>query len=84
MKHELKNTAALEENKLVDHSDCEYCKEDYLFAMKDRYHEFSVGLRTILDCLEMAEKEGAVPKLSDQWWLDVKNRYYQFREHGCI
>ena len=49
--------------------------EDYIFAMKDKYHEFSIGLRTILDCLELAEQEGAVPKLSEEWWIQVQNRY---------
>lgn len=79
----LNNPASLNQNTIEDHSDCEACQEDYIFAMKDKYHEFSIGLRTILDCLELAEQEGAVPKLSEEWWIQVQNRYDQ-QSDGCI
>ena len=49
--------------------------EDYLFMMKDNYHEFSIGLSTILSCLAMAEKEGAVPKIPYEWWSLINRRY---------
>lgn len=59
----LENEAELCNDKIKDHTDCQECGEDYLFMMKDNYHEFSIGLSTILSCLAMAEKEGAVPKI---------------------
>jgi hypothetical protein len=43
--------------------------------MKDNYHEFSIGLSTILSCLAMAEKEGAVPKIPYEWWSLINRRY---------
>jgi hypothetical protein len=41
--------------------------------MKDKQHEFSIGLRTILYCLTIAEKEGYVPKLPADWWELVRH-----------
>ena len=43
--------------------------------MKDNFHEFSIGLKTILSCLAMAEKEGAVPKIPYEWWWLINRRY---------
>lgn len=51
------------------------CDDPILFQMRDRYHEFSLGLFTILDCLKIAEQKGHVPKLPDEWWLSNKIRY---------
>ena len=42
MKKVLNNPASLNQNTIEDHSDCEVCQEDYIFAMKDKYHEFSI------------------------------------------
>lgn len=69
------NTAALAKKKIIDHSDCEECLEDYVFAMKDAHHEFSLPLSTILACLAFAEDQGAVPKLPDDWWISIACRY---------
>ncbi len=71
----LQTKAALEKKEMLDHSACEECMEDYVFAMKDKHHEFSIGLTTILECLSLAEKEGAVPKLPNDWWIEVENRF---------
>jgi len=49
--------------------DC--CDELLVFALKDKHHEFSLGLSTVLKCLSIAEKEGYVPKLPYEWWVDV-------------
>lgn len=70
----LENEAVLTDNTIRENS-CLNCNEDYLFLMKDNYHEFSIGLRTILSALAFAEKEGAVPKLPEDWWSEIKTRY---------
>ncbi len=54
---------------------CDNCFEEYLFALKDNTHEFSIGLISILQCLAFAENEGAVPELPSEWWLEVKNHF---------
>lgn len=69
------NTATLARKKIIDHSDCEECLEDFIFAMKDTHHEFALPLTTVLACLAFAEEEGAVPKLPDGWWTNIANRY---------
>jgi len=43
--------------------------------MKDKEHEFFIGLRTILSCLAIAEKEEAVPRLPYEWWQKINGRY---------
>lgn len=51
-------------------------QDDYMvFAMQDKHHQFTLGLSTLLECLYIAEKEGAVPQLPDQWWLALSTRY---------
>ena len=54
-----------------DHVNCESCFENLVFAMRDNNHDFSLGLSTVLECLNIAEKEGYVPKLPAEWWIDV-------------
>ncbi|MEG2106764.1 MAG: hypothetical protein RRY79_08285 [Clostridia bacterium] len=61
------NRAEFLREKHHDVSGCENCDESMVFAMQDNYHEFSLGLRTILKCLEIEEKEGYVPKLPPEW-----------------
>ena len=50
-------------------------EEEMVFALQDRHHKFSMGLPTILQCLRMAEREGGVPKLPKDWWIQVARRY---------
>ncbi len=73
--NKLENIASLKDNKAVDHTDCEVCMEDYYFLMKDNYHEFSMGLRTVLACLAFAEKEGIIPAIDPGWWLEIQGIY---------
>lgn len=54
---------------------CDRCDDPLLFAMRDNYHEFSMGLLTILQCLSLAEKEGYVPSLPEAWWVQLAVRY---------
>lgn len=71
------NRAAPEEGSDAcrDVTDCEDCLEELVFAMKDKHHEFSIGLSTILYCLAIAEKEGYVPRLPPEWWEQVRSYY---------
>ncbi len=59
----------------VTNNACDCCDDPLLFAMRDNYHDFSIGLFTILNCLKLAEREGVVPKLPDEWWIDLHNQY---------
>lgn len=69
------NKANLAKKKIIDHTDCEECLEDYLFLMQDSNHEFTLGLSTVLACLAFAENEGAVPSLPVEWWWKISTRY---------
>lgn len=59
----------------VSDNTCDHCDDPLLFAMRDNHHDFSIGLFTVLNCLKLAENEGAVPKLPDDWWIDLANQY---------
>lgn len=54
---------------------CEHCDDPLSFAMRDNYHEFSMGLFTVLQCLRLAETEGHVPLLPEDWWVQLAVRY---------
>lgn len=56
----------------ADTTECERCCEELVFAMRDKTHEFSLGLSTVLRCLAIAEKEGYVPKLPTEWWQTLR------------
>lgn len=51
------------------------CGDELVFAMRDRHHTFSLSVTTVLECLHVAEQEGAIPALSDDWWIAVDRRY---------
>lgn len=46
---------------------CENCFEKVIFLLKDKDHEFSMGLSTVLECLAFAIKNGDLPKLPLSW-----------------
>ena len=54
---------------------CDNCFENLLFHLRDTVHDFSISLSDILLCLEFAEKEGFIPKISAEWWTEVKCHY---------
>jgi len=58
---------------------CENCGESLIFAMQDKYHQFSIGIEDVLICLRIAEENGAVPKLPKDWWVDIITRYDSVR-----
>lgn len=68
------NLATLNEHK------CPICQEELIFEMKDKHHDFSLGLVTVLQCLRLAEENGYVPKLPTEWWVQVHLCYeHSFR-----
>lgn len=46
---------------------CENCFEQVVFNLRDKDHEFSMGLSTVLECLAFAVKNGDLPKLPQSW-----------------
>lgn len=48
--------------------------ESAVFLLKDRSHQFSIDIETVLSCLNLAEAHGVVPPLSRHWWQQVKKR----------
>jgi hypothetical protein len=58
---------------------CDNCGENMIFALQDNYHQFSMGIEDILMCLRIAEDNGAVPKLQNDWWADIMARYNGLR-----
>ena len=59
----LENEAELCNDKIKDHTDCQECGEDYLFMMKDNYHEFSIGLSTCLLYTSPSPRDGATSRM---------------------
>lgn len=62
---------------------CDNCFEQVIFMMRDREHEFSIGLTTVLECLIFAVRNGDLPKLPQSWLSDVDtvcNTAYAFDE----
>ncbi len=57
------------------HEGCANCEEELFFAMQDNEHNFSLGLRTVLHCLKLAESNGNIPPLPSKWWISVNNRH---------
>ncbi|MCD8110152.1 MAG: hypothetical protein LUE14_08650, partial [Clostridiales bacterium] len=54
---------------------CENCFEQVVFHLRDKDHDFSMGLITVLKCIEFAVKTGDLPKLPASWCRDVGSVY---------
>ena len=50
---------------------CKKCYEPVIFHLKDKKHEFSMGLSTVLECLIFAIQQGDLPKLPMSWLADI-------------
>ncbi len=66
------------QNKATENQ-CPNCDELLVFALKDQYHEFSMGLSTVLQLLLVAEKQGYVPKLPSEWKVQILNEFYMVK-----
>lgn len=54
---------------------CDNCFEQVVFMMRDKEHEFSIGLATVLECVIFAIRNGDLPKLPQSWLSDVDSIY---------
>lgn len=63
------NRSKLIESKHKETTDC--CDDLVVFVLKDKYHEFSLDLKTLLKCLKYAEEQGVVPELPTDWWYKL-------------
>ena len=59
----------------AEHICCDNCFEQVVFLLKDKDHEFSMGLNTILDCLAFAIESGDLPKLPLSWVSKVYDEH---------
>ncbi|WP_061292169.1 hypothetical protein [Azotobacter vinelandii] len=59
----------------VREADEQCCGNHLIFALRDRHHDFSLGIATVLQCLRFVEEQGAIPELPDEWWIAVRGRY---------
>ena len=51
---------------------CEECNDRMIFALEDNDTSFMLGISTILECLKIAELEGAIPPITqDCWWEEA-------------
>lgn len=69
------NEAKLLNNIVINHTDCEECMENFIFQMNDNDGEFYIGMKTIIGCVLIAEKEKIIPKLDPEWLNAVRSRY---------
>ena len=65
--------------KLIQNSEnqiCDTCDDTMIFSLAtEKGDNFSIGLSTILQCLQIAENEGNIPEINLDWWTTVTNRY---------
>ena len=54
---------------------CQDCFERVVFMLRDKDHEFSIGLSTVLECVMFAIKNGDLPKLPSSWLKDIDYAY---------
>lgn len=81
--HYFFNRAEVEEAERIC---CNKCFEPVIFMMRDKEHEFSIGLTTVLECLAFAIQNGDLPKLPQSWLTDVDSvcgTHYAFDERNC-
>lgn len=78
MKNQTEIEKALDNMAEVENAEeilCDNCSEQVIFLLKDKDHEFSLGLATVLDCLFFAIKSGNLPKLPSDWVNRVASTY---------
>lgn len=59
-----------------NHLLCDDCQDELVFIMKSGKEEFALGLKTVIQCLSIAQNELSVPPLPDDWWNEVYNRHF--------
>ncbi len=74
------------EVKEAEHIHCENCFEQVVFLLRDNNHEFSMGLKSVLECVMFAIKNGHLPELPLSWLASVDDVYrtkFAFDEDLC-
>ena len=65
---------------------CDSCYERVVFRLKDKDHEFTMGLSTVWECCAFAVKNGDLPKLPRHWVTMVDDIYgtsFSFDDDIC-
>ena len=55
-------------------------EEKVFFHLQDSTHEFTMGLKSILQCLKFAEDENVIPKLPQDFWSAMYGEYHGLYE----
>lgn len=50
---------------------CDKCCDPVIFHLRDNYHEFTMALSTVIECIVFAIQNGDLPKLPLSWLEDV-------------
>jgi len=58
---------------------CVQCDDPAVFALQQGEHTLYLGLSTLLQCLQFAEQQFALPPLPSEWWNEV----IKTRNNGC-
>ncbi len=65
---------------------CKKCPERVVFVLRDKEHEFSIGLSSVVECLAFAVKNGDLPKLPRHWVSMIDDIYgtdFSFDDEIC-
>lgn len=54
---------------------CDSCCNELMFEIGNGKSSYAVSIEAILTCLQIAESQGAIPQINDDWWLQVSRRY---------
>ena len=54
---------------------CDHCNNPLVFELSNDADQYAVNIETILKCLELAEQQGAIPKINSDWWTKISRRY---------
>mgnify|MGYP000054382008 CR=1 FL=1 len=59
----------------IDRIFCDNCGESMVFNFKQGNTIFHIPLSKILECLLIAEAEGQVPEIDENWWNELEELY---------
>lgn len=59
----------------IDRIFCDNCGESMVFNFKQGNTIFHIPLSKILECLLIAEAEGQVPEIDENWWNNLEELY---------
>ena len=59
----------------IDRIFCDNCGESMVFNFKQGNTIIHIPLSKILECLLIAEAEGQVPEIDENWWNELEELY---------